>query len=178
MVIYNKDDIDAISFELKNNKTLIAPTDTIPGLLSINKNNIYKIKNRNIFKKVILFICSLDYVEKINSDFIKLANAFWPGNLTLVKNGISYRIPNDNFLINLISKTGPLYCSSANISGKEVISSYEEAKIEFNNYDLEIIFLEGKYNINKASTVYDVDKDKILREGDITYEQIKSVIKN
>lgn len=178
MVIYNKDDIDAISFELKNNKTLIAPTDTIPGLMSINKNNIYKIKNRNIFKKVILFICSLDFVEKINSDFIKLANAFWPGNLTLIKNGVSYRVPNDKFLLELISRTGPLYCSSANISGKEVISSYDEAKLEFNNYDLDIIFLNAEYRINKPSTVYDVDKDKILREGEITYEQIKSIIKN
>lgn len=178
MVVYNKEDIDAISFELKNNKTLIAPTDTIPGLLSINKNNIYKIKNRNIFKKVILFICSLDFVEKINSDFIKLANTFWPGNLTLVKNGISYRMPNDKFLLDLISRTGPLYCSSANISGKEVINSYDQAKEEFSNYDLEIIFLDSEYIINKASTVYDVDKNRILREGDISYEQIKSVIQN
>ncbi|VEU61645.1 Uncharacterised protein [Mycoplasmopsis fermentans] len=52
MVKYNPNDLKAIVFELKNNKTLIAPTDTVYGVLSIDKTNIYKIKKEIEVKKL------------------------------------------------------------------------------------------------------------------------------
>lgn len=177
MVIYNTNDIDAIVFEIKNNKALIAPTDTIPGIISKNKNVIYKLKKRSRTKKIILFICSWKHIKNLNNNFIKLAKHFWPGNLTLVKNGVSYRAPNNKFLLELLSKTGPLYCSSANLSGEPVIKNYDEANNIFGIFGSEIIFLDDNYLINKPSTIYDVDKNKILREGEISYEQIQQIIK-
>ncbi|VEU61644.1 translation factor, SUA5 domain [Mycoplasmopsis fermentans] len=74
-------------------------------------------------------------------------------------------------------KTGPLFCSSANISGKPTINSYEEAIVNFKDNKSDIIFLESDFSNNSPSTIYDVDKDKILREGEISYEQITRVIK-
>jgi len=44
-----------------------------------------------------------------------------------VKNGISYRMPNHQKLLQLISLTGPLYSSSANLSGQNTISDYTDA---------------------------------------------------
>lgn len=178
MVVYNNNDIDAIVFELKNNKALIAPTDTVPGILAINKNLIYKIKSRSKAKKIILFVSSWKHIDNLNQTFIKLAQKFWPGNLTLIKDNISYRAPNSKVILEILSRTGPLYCSSANISGEQVIKDYNEAVAKFDDYSPNIIFLEGDYVVNKPSTIYDIDKDKILREGDITYEQIRDAIKN
>lgn len=177
MVKYNPNDLKAVVFELKNNKTLIAPTDTVYGILSIDKANIYRVKKRDRNKKIVLFIPNLSYVKNINDNFIKLAKAFWPGKLTLIKSRISYRVPNNKFILDLLEKTGPLFCSSANISGKPTISSYEEAIINFKDNKSDIIFLESDFSNNSPSTIYDVDKDKILREGDISYEQISRIIK-
>lgn len=178
MVVYNNNDIDAIVFEIKNNKALIAPTDTIPGILAKNKNTIYRLKKRNRNKKIILFVCSWKHIKDLNNNFIKLARHFWPGNLTIVKNGISYRVPRDKFLLEIISRTGPLYCSSANLSGYNVIKNYQEAYDMFEIFGTEVIYLDGNYCVNKPSTVYDIDKDRILREGEITHEQIRNIIQN
>lgn len=177
MVKYNINDLKAVVFELKNNKSLIAPTDTVYGILSIDKTNIYKIKKRDRNKKVVLFIPNLSYVKNINENFIKLADAFWPGKLTLIKNKVSYRIPNNKFILELLQNTGPLFCSSANISGKPTINNHEEAIVNFKANKSDIIFLESNFSNGSPSTIYDVDKDKILREGDISYDQISRVIK-
>lgn len=176
MVKYKKEDINAIAFELKNNKSLIAPTDTIYGILSRDVNNIYKIKKREKSKKVILFIPDVSFIEGVDEKTIKIANQFWPGPLTLIKKKISYRIPNKKFLLDLLKITGPLYCSSANISGQKPIETYDEAINIFLKYKNDIIFIEDSFKETKPSTIYDIDKDKVLREGEISYDQIKRCI--
>ncbi|MEG0123973.1 MAG: Sua5/YciO/YrdC/YwlC family protein, partial [Malacoplasma sp.] len=66
MVIYNENELDSIAFELKNFKSAIFLTDTIFGILSINKNKIYKIKKRPFYKKIILFIPNTKYIKKFS----------------------------------------------------------------------------------------------------------------
>lgn len=171
-------ELDSIAFELKNNKVLICDTDTVPGVLSLNKNNIYKIKKRPKNKKIITFISKLSQIEsEKRTEFLKVAKHFWPGKLTIIYNGISYRMPNKPFLLKIIDRVGPLYSSSANISGYPVIQKYEDVLNYFSEFKNIIIYMKiDNFDNHQASTIYDFDKDKILREGDITYEQIKNII--
>ena len=76
MVIYDEKDIKQITFEIKNGKALICPTDTVNGILSKNQELIFKLKKRSISKKIILFIPNLSYVKNPNIDFVKLAKKF------------------------------------------------------------------------------------------------------
>lgn len=174
----NISEIESVSFELKNNKVAIINTDTVPGLISLNKKMIYKVKRRPLNKKLITFISDVNQIENCTDIIKNIANNFWPGNLTLIFNGISYRMPKNNFILNLINEVGPLYSSSANISGKEPIKSQKEAFDYFKKYKNDIIFIEGNYSLHKQpSTIFDIDKCKILREGEIKYESIKQFIK-
>lgn len=176
MVVYEKNDIDEITFELKNGKSLICQTDTINGILSKYKQAIFKFKKRSITKKIVLFIPNLSYVKNPNLDFIKLGNKFWPGALTLVYNGISYRIPNDEFILQLLERTGPLYCSSANISGQKTPINTLDAYEKFIQKKKLIVIDGNSFNKN-ASTIYNVNSKLILRQGDIELKDIQLCLK-
>ncbi|MDE5841796.1 MAG: Sua5/YciO/YrdC/YwlC family protein, partial [Malacoplasma sp.] len=179
-VTYKKNisEIDAIAFEIKNLKAAIVSTDTVAGIISLNKNLIYKIKKRSFTKKIIKFISNVNQIPEANEIVKKIAKNFWPGKLTIVFNKESYRIPNDNFLIKLIERTGPLYSSSANISGLEPINNELEAFKYFQKNKNDIIFIEGNYYLNNSpSTVFDIDNNMIVRQGDISYESIAQYIK-
>ncbi len=173
----NDNNLDKIVNELKNNKVAIIPTDTVWGIVSLNPDLIYQVKNRPKEKKLISFVNDIDELNIDNIIFNKLANKFWPGPLTLIYQGISYRKPNSDYLLNIIKKTGPLYSSSANISGQNPITNKEEAVSNFSNYINVIIFINGKYSKdNNASTIYDIDKRKIIRQGAITMSDLKNVL--
>ncbi|MDE5767749.1 MAG: L-threonylcarbamoyladenylate synthase [Malacoplasma sp.] len=181
-VTYKKDitEIDAIAFEIKNLKAVIVSTDTVAGIISLNKNLIYKIKKRSFSKKIIKFISNVNQIPDANDIVKKIAKNFWPGKLTIIFNKESYRMPNDKFLLKLIERTGPLYSSSANISGLEPINNELEAFKYFQKNKNDIIFIEGNYYLNNnPSTVFDIDNNIIVREGEISYESIsKCITKN
>lgn len=178
-VTYEKkeSEIGSIIFEIKNNKVLICPTDTVAGMISLKKNNIYKIKKRPSYKKLIKFVPNIECIPNTNDIFKKIAQRFWPGPLTLVYDGVSYRMPNEKFLLKILSEIGPLYSSSANISGKDPIKNKDDAILYFGKNRNKIVFINGDYNNAKmASTIYDINKDKVIREGIIKYESIKQAI--
>lgn len=111
-------------------------TDTLPAIGCLPKFSevIYKFKKRDKKKALILMGANLSQVisyvhQSAKDDFLKLTEQFWPGPLTLVipiaedknsfskLNTIGLRIPKSNTAQSLISETGPLATSSANISG-------------------------------------------------------------
>lgn len=173
MVVYNNNDIDEIIFELINGKTIIIPTDTQYGLISLDVNNLYRIKRRNKNKKIIKFIKSPEIVKTNNSDFYKLAKKFWPGKLTLILDGESYRIPKNDLINKLLDRYEVLYCSSANISCKNPIRTIDEAKEQFKKNLDELIFVTSNISgDNIASTIYDINSKKVIREGIISLGDI------
>lgn len=176
MITYNDEDIEEIIFEMKNNKAVILPTDTQIGLAAIDKSQIYKIKKRSYNKKVILFVRGIEEVDNPSDEFKKLAKKFWPGKLTIVENGVSYRMPNSPICLKLLDKLRKFYCSSANVSGSEPINDVQNASTMFSKNLDNIILVESKLGDGVASTVYDIDKHKILRLGNISEEQINECL--
>lgn len=80
--------------ELLNNEELVAiPTETVYGLAGNIYSEkaikaVFEMKKRPFFNPLIVHIKSLDYLKEVAIDIpengYKLANAFWPGPLTLV----------------------------------------------------------------------------------------------
>ncbi|AGX88798.1 translation factor Sua5 [Mycoplasma parvum str. Indiana] len=77
-------------------------------------------------------------------------------------------MPNNPIILKLCEHLGPLYSTSANISGCKPIKNLREAKYIFKTYrDKFIIVYSGCPVSNIASTIYDYDRKEILREGEI-----------
>lgn len=178
---YNRNDFEQIVFELKNGKAAIVNTDTVYGIISLNKDLIYKIKHRPLEKKLIKFINDTKQMPYLSETQKRFLDRFWPGQVTVVINNESYRMPDNEWLLLLISKTGALYSSSANISDADVIANIDVADYTFDEkffYDLILINddVENKSHSNfTPSTIVNLDTWKVLRKG-ANYNEVKDYI--
>ena len=189
MNIYSSSQIDEIIQELNKENTVAFGTDTVFGLACIIDsdealNKIYVQKNRDKSKKLPMMFSSIDMMSKYVKIFPKtkaLINKFSPGPITYIleaidsKETIACRIPDDKWIIDLINKINkPLYVTSANISGENNLLKFEEVKEKL-NVDA-IVKKDAKGN--KASTIVDaVNNYQILRQGPITENEIKEIVK-
>lgn len=143
---------------LKAGYVVGVPTDTVYGLASIDKYSykIYNIKGRNKNKKLITMINDKNIFSHIDKKLYKKMIEKWPGNTTVIFEEFgklnSYRIPNEENLLNLLSLTGPLVTTSANSSGKAPCLTKEEFLQTFPNIPL----LEEKQKTKKLSKPSDI----------------------
>ncbi len=132
-------------------KVISFPTDTVPALAVKPKlaNLIFQIKRRPANKPLILMAASLDdlfpYISGTPLEFDiwqRIANKYFPGALTLVlpasdavpnqinptnTKTVGIRIPNSQIALEILSQTGVLATTSANLSGESPLR--EMAKI-------------------------------------------------
>ena len=148
--------IDALK-KLKIGRPIIFQTDTLPaiGCEPQYSEMIYKIKKREKNKALILMGSQiqqvLDYVDdEARDDFLKVAEKFWPGPLTLIipinkykslnfissDNTLGIRIPDSLTARSLILESGPLATSSANISGLNTSFNAESVSDDLPGVDL------------------------------------------
>ena len=134
--------IDQIAIALSTQPTLISlPTDTVPALATTPQQAslIYKAKRRPPEKPLILMGASLaDLLPYVSGSaealevWRAIAHQHWPGQLTLVlpasnrtpptlnpqsTGTIGIRVPNHPTALALLTRTGPLATTSANLSG-------------------------------------------------------------
>jgi len=166
---------------LKNDGVGVIPTDTLYGLVgsAFSKkaiNRIYKIKNRNKNKKLIILISSIRDLKKfkikINKEEAKILKKFWPGRVSIILGNIAFRLPKKKSLLKILRKTGPLVAPSANPEGKKPAENIKEAKEYFgpastqggNKIDF---YLSGGTLKSKPSTLIRFDNNKliVLRQG-------------
>ncbi len=182
--------MELILDNLKEGKTILYPTDTVWGLgcdatneESVNK--IYRIKNREESKSLIILVSSVDmlkeYIVKMPEkalDILKKAikpttiiyNA--PKNLasnTIAKdNTIAIRIPKDDFCKKLIEKFGkPIVSTSANISGESTPKSFSEITEAIINSVDYVVDLHQEKRSEKSSRILKINlknEIEIIRE--------------
>lgn len=163
-------DINEAVALVKQGEVIAIPTDTVYGLVcSISSKTgyekIYELKNRPKDKPLITFLA---FPPPLSPDFQKLAKQFWPGPLTLVIDGESVRIPNHPLALNLIEWAGPLWSTSANVSG-------EPPPIRVEDITLDIPILRGSLcPIQTPSTV--LSETGIIREGAISRSALEAVL--
>lgn len=175
------------------------PTDTVYGLgaIAFNSNavkGIYIAKGRSKEKALPILISDTSELNKVSLNLNPtaqiLAEQFWPGPLTLVvqKNPaipdevsplptVGVRVPNHPVTRMILRASGPMAVTSANRSGKENPSNAQEV-LEQLNGSIHLIIDAGQVGNGIASTVVNCMEAEpvILREGPITFEQIKQVL--
>lgn len=180
---------------LKSDEVVLLPTETVYGLMTCYENEagkarIIQIKNRPENKLFQMLISSLKQAEAAGAVFDqqaeKLADAFWPGAMTLVvpsKSGgtIGLRLPNHQFICDVINQLGkPLAATSANLSGLPPLKALTGIDDYFVNEQPDLIIDEGERVDNTASTVVSLCNGKvdILRVGVITEAEIINCLHN
>ena len=180
---------------------IFIPTDTVYGIAANPYNDkaikkIFSIKKKSLNNSLVL-LCSNYKMAKKYAIFNKIADNlkknFWPGPLTLIlkkksnlkiskkwvskNNSIGLRIPDHSIPKKIINKCNfPIFCTSANISGKKSCRNVNDIVKNFKNKKITIIN-GGKTKLGIDSTIIDATKDKIniLRKGYINKKKIKKL---
>ena len=182
-------EISELASKLRKGSLALFPTDTVPALCAYPEfsKKIWTIKKRPSNKPLILMGGCLDdlfeFVEpSAVEDGLKLANKYWPGALTIVlptigniskdlnsySNSLGFRVPSLGVARDLLSQTGPLATTSANISGRSPVKDALEASIQFPGIPIlgpvpwpsstgiastVIEWKEGKWNLLRSGSV-------------------------
>lgn len=183
-----------------NSGELVAfPTDTVYGIGTFASNaegavKVYQAKQRPHDKALPILLGDVSQIPLVAVDLpeyaLKLAAHFLPGALTLVVpkhpdipeevsslETIGVRIPDHDFARALLNAAGPMAVTSANISGADSpVDAY--AVYQQLNGSLPLILDGGRTRGGVSSTVVDCTQAEIviLREGPITFEQIKAAL--
>jgi L-threonylcarbamoyladenylate synthase len=185
--------------ELNKGHVIAIPTDTVYGiacLLDKEKaiHEIYHIKEREAAKAIPLLIGEYEQVicasDGLSLSAQKLAKRFWPGPLTLIVSKrmelpeiltpyptVGVRMPNHQWLRQLIRRTGVMAATSANISGAANPRTARDVLKQLEGR-IPLIVDGGTCEGGVPSTVVDCSAEEvnILRVGGIREEEIQGVL--
>lgn len=202
----NKDNFTAEELKeaasiLKDGGLVAFPTETVYGLGADGLNEeaakkIYAAKGRPSDNPLIIHICNMDSLEDITAEIPdygkRLAEAYWPGPLTMIfkKNSIvpysttggletiAVRMPAEPISRELIRMSGAYIAApSANISGKPSPTLAKHV-IDDLNGKVDMIIDGGSAVIGLESTIVDLTGKipVILRPGYITKAMLEEVV--
>lgn len=178
------------------------PTDTFYGLAADPFNlaaveEIYRVKGRPEARALPILVNSIEQALLLArgtpQKFLRLAQAFWPGALTLVVNAahriplkvtagtgrIALRWPKSEIVRLLIEEfDAPVTGTSANISGFPSCASAAQVMKQLGSR-LPLVLDAGETGATLASTIVELQGDtwKIGREGAIPVEEIEKALK-
>ena len=186
---------------IKNGGLVAFPTETVYGLGgdALNKESskkIYAAKGRPSDNPLIIHICNIEdlkpIVEEIPEDVFRLAEAFWPGPLTIIMkksdlvpkettgglDTVAVRMPSHPVALKFIEYAGGYVAApSANVSGRP---SPTKAKyvIEDMTGRIDMILDGDGIDIGLESTIIDMTGEipEILRPGYITKDMLEKVL--
>lgn len=179
---------DAIA-ALHGGELVVIPTDTVYGLagradLEDAVAAMFEVKARPQHRPLPVLganVADLCSVARFGASASRLAEAFWPGPLTLVleraprftfdlggedRSTVGVRVPAHPLALELLAATGPVAVTSANLSGREPALTVEAARHSLG--DAVAVYLDGGALDAAPSTVARVGvRIEILRRGAI-----------
>jgi len=195
-------DISVAANWLMHNECVAIPTETVYGLAANALEEdavlkIYAVKQRPKFNPLILHVAglaaALQYVSGISSNMRKLAEAFWPGSLTLLlpksplvndlvtagSQKVALRVPNHTITLQLLEQLKfPLAAPSANPSGYVSPTTAAHVSKQLSG-NIPYILDGGECHVGLESTIAGEDANGtvvIHRAGAVTAEMIAAVI--
>lgn len=195
------DDIQLAANIIADGGLVAFPTETVYGLGANALNpiavaKIFEAKQRPSFDPLIVHIHSINQINLLFASPIcnwveKLAEAFWPGPLTLVYykadivphivtsglETVAVRMPSNATALSLIEKAGcPIAAPSANRFGQ--ISPTKPEHVIKQLTDIDYVLVGEDVSLGIESTVLAVSDEGccILRPGVITAEQIAKIV--
>ena len=177
------------------------PTETVYGLASDGYNEVsvqhnYEAKGRPDTKPLSVLVDGMAMVEEvcrdISPDCYLLAEAFWPGPLTMILKGKGtlpaivpaggetqgVRCPDHPDTLAVIRALGrPLACPSANLSGRPSPKSAGDVLSQLAG-SIDAVVDGGLCSVGVESTIVDmtVEPCRILRQGGLSREAIEQVL--
>lgn len=195
-------DIEKAAAALLCGELVIMPTETVYGLAGDATNaaaiaKIYALKGRPQFNPLIAHVPDLDEALRhaaLPSSAKKLAEAFWPGPLTIVAQrradssiaelacagltSVALRAPSHPVAQELLRAIKrPLAAPSANRSGRISPTNSEAARSEFG--EAAPLILEGgacAHGLESTIIGFEHDQARLLRPGAIAREAIEALI--
>lgn len=188
---------------IKNGGLVAFPTETVYGLggdalKEESAKKIYAAKGRPSDNPLIVHIADMEHLEKIVQEVPenakKLANAFWPGPLTMIMkksdivpyqttgglDTVAVRMPGHPIALLFIRESGGYVAApSANLSGKPSPTTAKYVIQDMNGrIDMILDTSMDSTTIGIESTIVDMTSEipMILRPGYITQEMIADII--
>ena len=192
--------IDAALAAVREGECIVLPTDTVYGIGAdaLSADAVQRLldakqRGRDMPPPVLIAEPAMvrSLASAVSEDAYALADAFWPGALTLILashptlrmdlgdrgDTIAVRIPDLAFTRELLRATGPLAVSSANVSGQPSATSITAARKQLGTSVA--VYLNGGRSAGPVpSTIVDVSgpEPRILREGRITRAELAAVV--
>lgn len=177
---------------IRRNGVVLMPTDTIYGLHALATSEaaierIASLKEREEAKPFVVLGASMSQFEAIGVEFPdrtrRILEELWPGPLTAVLSlnrtiaasrgakSLAVRVPDLQWLRELLTLSGPLASTSVNISGGPPISAPEDAPRDMHDR-LDAIVNAGRRE-GKPSSIVDFTEDepRLIREGESFFTQ-------
>jgi len=178
---------------LKLGGVVAYPTETVYGIGAnifddLALRRVFEIKRRPLNKPISVAVSSFEMLETIawvSREERKIIRELLPGPVTVIlpkkeivsplltggSEFLGIRFPESRIAREIIKKAGfPITSTSANFSGEKEISEAE-------NINLDVDFVvKGKCKYKKPSTVVDLVRKKILREGP-EVEKVRRILK-
>lgn len=191
--------IDAAVDAIEDGACIVLPTDTVYGIAAdafsahaVKGLLEAKERGRDMPPPVLIAEVAMlrSLAEDVSAEALALAEEFWPGALTLVLTAqptlrmdlgdrgdtIAVRVPDHDFVRELLRATGPLAVSSANVSGRPAATTVAEAQDQLGRR-VRVYLDGGPSGAPVPSTIVDVTGEpRILREGRITRAQLAVVV--
>ena len=193
--------IEEAGITIKNGGLVAFPTETVYGLggdalQSASSRKIYAAKGRPCDNPLIVHICRWEDIEKIAvripAAAVKLADAFWPGPLTMILeksalvpaettgglSTVAVRMPSHPAALALIAAAGGYVAApSANTSGRPSPIRAEHVREDLDGR-IDMIVDGGGTEIGLESTIVDLTEPVpvILRPGFVTKEMMEEVL--
>lgn len=181
------------------NQCVVVPTDTVYGIAAdafspqaVATLLASKGRGRSMPPPVLIpRVQTMDgLATDVHPDARKLAEAFWPGGLTLIFRAqpsltwdlgdtmgtVALRMPDDRLALDLLTLTGPLAVSSANRTGSPAATTGAEAHAQL--ADSVEVYLEGGPRSGTASTIVDATGEDLVlvRSGSISLAELQEVV--
>ena len=185
---------------LRSGGVVAIPTDTLYGLAASPFNpaavqRLFEIKGRSENMPIPLLLGATRdlsrYAVDVPAVVSALADAFWPGGLTMVlakadcipdavsggRRTVGLRVPDSRVARALADELGSAITgTSANLSGAQGLTTAEAVARELGS-KTDMVIDGGPSPLGKASTVLDLsdERPRILREGAVSRAQIEAV---
>jgi tRNA threonylcarbamoyl adenosine modification protein (Sua5/YciO/YrdC/YwlC family) len=179
---------------------VVLPTDTVYGIAAdafkadaVQRLLDAKGRGRDMPPPVLISVVeSLDALATdIPDSGRKLCEEFWPGPLTVIchaqtslmwdlgetQGTVALRVPDHENTRELLSRTGPLAVSSANLSGQPAALDVYDAESQLR--DSVAVYLDGGTATGgQPSTIVDItgDTPHVVRLGALSLEQLRAVV--
>jgi L-threonylcarbamoyladenylate synthase len=191
--------LDAAAAAIGRGELVLIPTDTVYGVAAdaftpAAVTGLQAAKNRGRTMPVPVLIGEASTLAGLVVNLPPVANelaqAFWPGGLTLVlehapslawdlgdaEGTVAVRLPDDDVARELLRRTGPLAVSSANRSGRPAATTAGEALDQLGSHAA-VVLDGGPREGSAASTIVDCTGPvpRVLRVGALPVERLREI---